>query len=333
MANPVSARARALSARALAPLLTLALAACGGGGSGTPGPDPISAPSTPVTVSAANGAQVAAWAVEIALGGTGLVQALPLAVAVDADAAPARRILPRIASDARRRASRAASDVQTVTGAVQSEPCAVSGSVTLSQSATSVSITFHACSDYPGEVVNGTIALSGVSESGDGTSGTASGTMSVNLTVTDPTTTVRFVGGMSFTETWTATAATFQMGGAYLGFTDGVNSQVLTNFSFEEALDDVAGIFTSSSSFTLASTAIGGVVTVSTPTAFQRSYGSAYPFAGALVVAGAGGGKVRLTVLGDEWDPSYQVEIEIDGNGDGIPELTLLRDWYELSAG
>jgi hypothetical protein len=332
MANrsPV-APARAFTAHVVALVVSLLVTACGSGDSRSGGPEPLPAPSAPVTLSATNGVQVAASALEIAMGGIGSIPMSPIGAVVTTDGAPAPRILSRIASDAHRRVSRASS-AATVTGAVQSEPCQVSGSVTLSDSATSASITFNQCSDYEGEVLNGTMAMTGLAQTGDDVNGSLSGTFTVNLTMSDPATTIRFVGGMNFQESWTLTSSSFQMSGSYLGFSDGITTHALSNFEISESVDETTGLVTASSNFTLASTAIDGVVTVATPTAF-KTYPFYSPYEGVLLVTGGGGGQVRLTVLGDDAAVSPQVQIEIDADGNGLFEMVLYRDWFELAAG
>jgi hypothetical protein len=327
MANTRITRARAFPARALALTVSLLFTACGGGSDGG-GPELLPAPTTPVTISAANGAQVAAGALEIAMGGV----AFPMfgGGVIAADGAPAPRILSRMASDAQARVSRASSAL--VTGAVQSQPCMVSGSVTISDTPTAISITYNQCSDFEGQVLNGTMSMTDFAQTGDGVSGSASGTYSLNVTMTDPATTLRMLGGMRFEETWTPTSTTSQLSGSYLGVSDGVTTEVLSNFSLSETVDETTGLTTSSSSFTLASTALGGVVTVATPTPFQ-SYPFYSPHAGVLVVTGGGGARVRLTVLGNDAATSPQVQIEIDADANGVYETVLYRDWLDLAAG
>jgi hypothetical protein len=172
--------------RALALTVSLLFTACGGGSDGG-GPELLPAPTTPVTISAANGAQVAAGALEIAVGGV----AFPMfgGGVIAADGAPDPRILSRMASDAQARVSRASSAL--VTGAVQSQPCMVSGSVTISDTPTAISITYNQCSDYEGQVLNGTMSMTDFAQTGDGVTGSASGTYSLNVTMTDPATTLR----------------------------------------------------------------------------------------------------------------------------------------------
>lgn len=327
MANTRLTRRAFPAARALALTVSLLFTACGGGSDGG-GPELLPAPTAPVTISAANGAQVAAGALEIAMGGV----AFPMfgGGLIAADGAPTPRILGRMASDAQARVSRASSAL--VTGAAQSQPCMVSGSITISDTPTAISITYNQCSDYEGQVLNGTMSMTDFAQTGDGVTGSASGTYSLNVTMTDPATTLRMLGGMRFEETWTPTSTTSRLSGSYLGVSDGVTTEVLSNFSISETLDEATGLTRSSSSFTLASTALGGVVTVATPTPFE-SYPFYAPHAGVLVVTGGGGAGVRLTVLGSDAAASPQVQIEIDADANGVYETVLYRDWFELAAG
>jgi hypothetical protein len=41
---------------------------------------------------------------------------------------------------------------------------------------------------------------------------------------------------------------------------------------------------------------------------------------------------IKVTVLGDESDPTPQVQIEVDADGNGTFETTLTTDWALLMA-
>lgn len=317
----------AFPARPLALVAALLATACGGDSGGGGGPAPLDAPTAPVTITATNGAQVAAIGLQIATDGISVPFSTGTGV-ISAAGADAPRMLSRAALDGQRRLSRASTAFTT--GDVQTEPCFVSGTVTISSSPTSVSFTYDQCSDYEGEVQNGTMSVSGIEETGDDWTGSISGFSSMDFTITGPGATLRMVGGMAFEASWTPTSSSSHLSGSYFGVSDGFTTEVLSGFSFWNTVDETTGLATSSSSFTLASSALDGVVTVSTPTPFQ-----AYPFyaphQGVLVVTGAGGGKVRLTVLGNDAAPSPQVLVEIDANGDGSYEPPLGLDWFELT--
>lgn len=319
--NPISS-----PARLLALVAALLATACGGdSGGGGAGPAPLDAPTAPVTITAANGPQVAASALQMAISGPSL--ALPTGV-VTVAGARSSGLLSRTAQDVQGRLSRASTAFTT--GAVQTEPCMVSGSVIVSDTPTSMSITFDQCSDYEGEVTNGSMSLTGLSQTGDEWTGSTSATYNIDVTMTSPGATLRTVGGMTIETSWTPTSSSSHVSGGYLGVSDGVTTEVVSGFSVWESLDETTGLATSSSSFTLASSALDGVVTVSTPTPF-RTYSFYAPHEGVLVVTGAGGGEVRLTVLGDDAAPSPQVLVEIDANGDGSYETPLYHDWFELT--
>ena len=53
--------------------------------------------------------------------------------------------------------------------------------------------------------------------------------------------------------------------------------------------------------------------------------GSTYPSSGVAVVAGSGGGSVRITALS-----ATEVKFELDANGDGVFETSTTRKWTEV---
>lgn len=70
--------------------------------------------------------------------------------------------------------------------------------------------------------------------------------------------------------------------------------------------------------FTIASTEIGGSITVNTVTPFVIANGDIYPYVGQLIVTAASNAKVRLTA-----EDNVNVTIEYDLDGDDIYETTL----------
>lgn len=108
----------------------------------------------------------------------------------------------------------------------------------------------------------------------------------------------------------------------------GTNFERLTNFIL--TITFASGAATDTVTLTYASTEIGGSVTVTTSMPFQTAGGRDFPHTGALEIVGASGGKITVTVLGDETGPSPQVRIELDEDGDGSFEATLTTDWPDL---
>jgi len=322
-------RNRAIAHGAAALLVAITAVACGGDGGGDGRPS-LSAPTTPISINAANADAIAAAAVAAAAGQT-LTGAADMAIGVkvEADGSSAQQVVGRITSQTLRRVV-AANSAPSVTGAVQSEPCLVSGTVTFSGSETSFSVVFAQCSDSEGEVANGRIEVANVSSTGDQYAGSASASVWMDLSVTTSGATTRIVGDFTAEASWTSTSESSRLHGNSLGYTDGVTTEVLSNFDMSVSID--ASLASASSDFTLASTALGGAVNVDTQTAIQGYAYGEHPFAGVVVVSGSGGTKVRVTILGDETEAAPHVRVEVDADGNGTFETTYELSWSELEA-
>jgi hypothetical protein len=328
--NKTFGRNRAIAHRAAALLVAITLLACGGDGGGGDGRPSLSAPTTPISINAANADAIAAAAVAAAAGQT-LTGAADMAIGakVEADGSSAQQVVGRITSQTLRRVV-AANSAPSVTGAVQSEPCLVSGTVTFSGSETSFSAVFAQCSDSEGEVANGRIEVTNVSSTGDQYAGSASATVWMDLSLTTSGATTRIVGDFTAEASWTSTTESSRLHGNSLGYTDGVTTEVLSNFDMSVSID--TSLASASSDFTLASTALGGAVTVDTQTAIQGYTYGEHPYAGVVVVSGSGGTKVRVTILGDETEAAPHVRVEVDADGNGTFETTYELSWSELEA-
>jgi hypothetical protein len=311
---------------AVGALLATVLVACGGGGGGDSGggAGTLTAPSAPVAVTATNAPAVAATAISgvanvIASGGL-------VAADTSATAVPPRSI-SRITVDAVKRAQDYLSAPQTVTGAVQTFSCAVSGNVTITDSATSLVMTFNNCSDYVGEMINGTLSITGIT----GTSTSFSGSFSADLTIVDtgyPT--IQIVGGYNFSVTYSGSDYTSTVAGTSFSVIDGTNVTTLSNFDFSESYTASTSLYSATANYTLAATEIGGSVTVQTLSPVQQYAYRFYPFAGQLQATGTGNSRVRVTILGDETHAGNDVNIEVDADGNGSYETTISHDWSTL---
>lgn len=330
----------ALLRTAASALLAAGIAACGGGGGGDSGTTPSTpvAPTTPVAVTATNADKAAAAAISgvTAVGGGSSLYA---AETVVTPVPP--RSLSRISSDAVRRAHLLLSSPQSIAAAVSSYPfnCAISGTGTLTLTTsdstgalTAVGFAFSNCSDIAGEVLNGSMSISVTTD----TATTFSGTFSADLTLTAtgyPT--VRMVGGYTFTQNYTGSDWTGTVSGTSFSLYEGSTVHTLTNFSFSDSYAFATDTYTHIANFTLASTDLGGQVTVATSGATpirQLGY-RMFPYQGIVTVTGTGGSKLRITINGDEtYTVGFDVTIEVDANGDNVYETTLNREWSALMA-
>ncbi len=91
----------------------------------------------------------------------------------------------------------------------------------------------------------------------------------------------------------------------------------------------VAGYDASTASVTVAGTlssnALGGQVTIATPVALAGAGTDAYPSSGQMIITGATGSTLRVTVLDDT-----QVKLELDADGNGSYETTSTVAWTAL---
>jgi hypothetical protein len=288
--------------------------------------------STAVAVTAANANQVAATALEPAIGGD---DALDAVVGVETTAAPkssraVTHALRAVARDAKRRLSAP----QSVVGVVTTEQCAGGGSVTVDDIGTSATATFNACTDAAG-TLSGSATATGISEAANGSSFAATFSLDVTFTETGEAP-LRVVGGFSISETCTVlngiatNDCTGNFTGTSLGAMRGTETWFISNFTITEA--QLGTNVTTTANFTVSSSALNGSVTVITSTPLQTQTTAQHPNAGVVVATGSGNSKVVVTVLGSSPTAADQVRIQLDADGNGTFENTTLLSWSTLDA-
>jgi hypothetical protein len=298
-------------------LLLAGLSACSGGGGDSSSTSSAPAPSVALTSSNAEGVTKAAF--EQFLGDSTLDAApTPLAAATTTRT----DTIPTLVELAKKAASVLGQTSSTFsTAAATTDLCTVSGSTTTNYAAdgTSATITYSACEEDPGVIINGSMSVSNISASGNVVSFTTSFNLTFSFVSGQPD--VVLSGGYSAALDFSTTFAT-TITGNYFSGTDGTDTFELFNFTFVATTDSA------SADYTLSGTSINGVVTVKTLTTF--TYTGTYPYVGKMEITGANNSRILVTVLGDETAVGDQVQIDVDANGDGVFETTILTTWAAL---
>lgn len=302
---------------------------CGGGGGGDGG-GPAGLPpvsSTPVAISSANMNQVADAALDPAVGGTG-------AFGASISSTDTTQSNPRVLLRALQAVSDQAKKPRTSSGLTDSPdsgPCAVSGSVTITASGNSASITFNNCSDVPGQVLNGSVSATGISE----TANSFAATFNVDLTFTETgSQALRLVGNFAISENCASPGmncvGTFS--GSSLGAAHGNEVWYISSFAIT-SVDVVGGFVDVSASYTVSSSHLNGSVQVSTSPPIRFAVGANYPQSGTIQITGANSTSALITINSSVPNDTNAVLVQVDSNS-ANPGFEFTEDysWLELEA-
>ncbi|MDX1516889.1 MAG: hypothetical protein R3288_08625 [Woeseiaceae bacterium] len=223
----------------------------------------------------------------------------------------------------------------------ETTPCGVDGTQTISgQIADPITptltagdffeIAYNACDDGLGDVIDGVMRMDIVSFSGDLL--TQMFDMTVKLTLnTYQVTTGQDVltshGDATVTvNTLTTPAMSTSLRGNSMRTDSNSNTETLTNFTAASTvnLGLVPSPYTMSSSGTLDSSELDGIIRYSTPVEFA-GFDSNYPDSGELLVVGAES-SLRLIAV-----DNVNVTIELDTDGDGTVDETIQTTWQEIA--
>ena len=318
---------------------SLLISACGGGG----GSAPIVSPDPSLQITSANAQQVAKIAYEAALQnqqlgntGGGFFIGSPQGgiTKVDSDFAASFK--------AHNGGSQVPIPAETIS-------CAVSGSTTVSGDIADpitptltandfFQFVFNACDDGFDEVTNGTLRADIDEFSGDLLSGLFSLTMTLTLTdfqvsifenqSTTPTDVLTSRGGaMSTLDTMSFPFVSTSTTGNLMVVDTNASSESLSNFSSLFTVDGnfVPAPYTTSSSGTLDSSRLAGVIRYSNDEMFQ-GLGIDYPSSGRFLVEGQDSSLLLIA------DSNVDVRILIDLGADGTIDETMVTTWAELDA-
>lgn len=328
-----------MSKTCLSMLICLGLAACGGGGAGSaPSEGPVITADNYVTV-----AQETLNSSRYLVGSTGLFSSAVVGVQASGSASLVRFAvaqLPRLngwINNAPRQ----------LTGVVQSQSiaCPGGGSMTVAandannnnvpDAGDSFTLSMSNCA-ADGEVLNGVLALSLNSVSGDLNSGIFSlgaDMTFTNLNATSATTSTTGSGGMTMLfssrglhdYTIALTLPSFSTTTSYAGSSATVT---LTNFVLSETVSPAGAGFSSAGSVsgTVTSSAFGNKsVVIATISPFVTSSSELNPASGQYIATDSSNRKVRVTAIS-----STTVRIEADADANGSYELAANKLWSEL---
>jgi hypothetical protein len=307
-----------------AALACAGLFGCGGGGgggdSGLPQP-----PSTPITISASNIGQVTDAALDPAVGGTGAFGATSSVDAPQSNPGALVRAMQTVSRQAKqpRSGSSGLSDVPI------NETCPFGGTITGDETATSATIRFNACSFEQGEVINGSVSVTGVVNNPPNFSANFNVDITFTVSGSQP---LRLVGAFSISEVCDSSGVncTSTFHGPSLGAAHGAEVWFISNFSIMAV--DNSGNLQITASYIVASNQLNGAVTVSTTSTIEIASTALYPHAGVIQVIGANNTRAVITISSAVPVDTNAVLVEVDTNGDGGFEHTTSFSWNQLEA-
>lgn len=195
-------------------------------------------------------------------------------------------------------------------------------------------VTFHDCVMDPGSSIDGRIVIDFDTIVGDWEVDDVwqvdLGYTIDRLTFSSGPATGFFDGSWSQSASEDTGDASFSLAG---GFTTSLNdgsgwrASVLDDLALDWDYDVTAGEATYSVDGTFASTELGGSVTLETLTPFVLRDGEENPYTGVMRATGALGTRLTFTVLDETF-----VQLDIDVDGDGIDDVTVTVEWFDLEA-
>lgn len=321
------------------------LGACGGGGSSEP-PAAAPPPAAAVAITVDNETAIARAAVEgsAALTGAQVLENDDRSTALSVRGAPgerrafvgiARRALELVQSPQRRQTLQAGK-VRALGILEEEYACSLGGMLTLSiddqnndgllSTGELMTMSFAQCNEPEGSM-NGNLVMTMSSVSSSTQFGGTLTFQAVTISVDGSTTTVDGTVGFDYVG-GSQTELVMTVGSA--GLNTSISSAVYDDAVVYEPglrieLIDTGTSSSSSLDGSFSATSIDGLITVTTPQAIVQQHVDVNPSAGQVLVVGAGGSQLLVTVL-----DATQVRIELDANGDGTFERLTVVTWQEL---
>lgn len=315
---------------------SMLFAGCSSGGGGG---DPVVSPDLTIAITSNNAMEVAkvSWSAALDTGefgdltGTGLF--------IGGTSGGVSKLDGAIASSAKAGNS---GQGQQVPIPAETVSCDVSGDVTVSgEIADPVTptltagdffeIDYNNCDDGFGDVTDGVLRMDIDAFSGDFLTEMFDMTVTLTLNMFQIATEQDVItshGGVTATIDTTNLPSVFTgISGNSMMVDTNASSESLTNFASSLNVDGTLdpALYARSSSGTLDSTQLAGVIRYSTPVTFE-GLGNDFPSSGEFLVEGASS-SLRLIAVNN-----VDVRIELDSNGDGSVDETILTTWAELTA-
>ena len=313
------------------------VAGCGGGGGGGGVTGPVPSPGPTVAITSNNAMEVAKVSYATALDSSEFADLSGTGLFIGGTSGGSSKLDGAISS-----AKSGSNGQSNVPIPAQTQMCEVAGDVTISGEIADpitptltagdfFEIDYNNCDDGLGDVTDGLMRMDVDAFTGDLVSEafdlTATLTMEL-LQIRAGLETVTSDGDVTATIDTTNPLSLFTgISGQSMTLDTNQSSEIMTNFSSSMTVDASQQIptYMRSSSGTLDSTQLSGVIRYSTPVTFQ-GIGSDFPNAGEFLVQGATS-SLRLIAQNNT-----DVSIEIDSDGDGNVDQTIETTWAELMA-
>lgn len=310
---------------------------CGGGGGGSIA-GPVTSPGPSVAITSNNAAEVAKVSYETALDSGEFADLSGTGLFISGTAGGSSKLDGPIAESA----NSGNSSQSQVPIPAQTQACDVAGDVTVSgEIADPITptltagdffvIDYNNCDDGFGDVTDGLMRMDIDAFAGDFANESFDLTATLTLESLQIRTgpeTVTSDGDVTATiDTTNALSLFTGISGQSMTVDTDASSERMTNFTSSLTVDASQQVptYMRSSSGTLDSTQLSGVIRYSTPVTFQ-GLGGDFPNAGEFLVQGA---QSSLRLIAEN---NINVRIEIDTNGDGAVDETIQTTWAELMA-
>jgi len=313
----------------------LALAGCGGGGGSNPPPLEL------VEITSANAKSIAGAALVSSLeGGNFGAFAIPAGAAFGGQSTQTAQLYSKVGAIQGEQTASLVKQSQSgyMEAAIGSETtaCDFGGTVTITgdiadpqtlSAGDAVTLQFVDCDDGL-TVVNGTLAMTVDSFSGDLGSGAFSLGVTLELTAFETVENGEVAaanGDVTLTMSLSDPTVTITVSSSSLTVGDGNASQSLSAFALTHTFDQATGAYSIDAAGTVTSSAFDGAAMFDVIVPFAGT-GSSNPLTGELLITGAEGATIRVIVLDNAF-----VRLELDTDGDGTVDEIVDATWDEMT--